>query len=82
MGGLRGERIFNAAYTVVNEFEEVRGHSLTQTKSLEEVKDMFEGIQQGLKDSGNQPTQILYTDSPQGKRKVFIVVHESYFMIS
>ncbi|KAJ6610745.1 hypothetical protein B0H10DRAFT_2224787 [Mycena sp. CBHHK59/15] len=42
-------------------------------RSLEEVKDMFEGIQQGLKDSGNLPTQILYTDSPQAEREF----HES-----
>jgi hypothetical protein len=66
MGGVKGERIFTAAYTVINEFEEVRGHSLTLTKSLEFVKDMFAGIQQGLQDSQNPPTQILYTDSPQG----------------
>ncbi|KAJ7787841.1 hypothetical protein B0H14DRAFT_2628984 [Mycena olivaceomarginata] len=65
MGGVKGERIFTAAYTVINEFEEVRGHSLTLTKSLEFVKDMFAGIQQGLQDSQNPPTQILYTDSPQ-----------------
>ncbi|KAJ7772000.1 hypothetical protein DFH07DRAFT_937710 [Mycena maculata] len=67
MGGLKGERIFSAAYTVVNEFEEVRAHALTQTKSLAVVEDMFEGIQDGLKNSKNPPTQILYTDSPQGK---------------
>jgi hypothetical protein len=66
MGGVKGEQIFTAAYTVINEFEEVRGHSLTLTKSLEFVKDMFAGIQQGLQDSQNPPTQILYTDSPQG----------------
>lgn len=71
MGGLKGERIFTAAYTVVNEFEEVRAHSLTQTKSLAEVKDLFEGIQDGLKNSNNPPTQILYTDSPQGKHFIF-----------
>ena len=67
MGGLKGERIFTAAYTVLNEFEEVRGHALTLTKSLGFVKDMFEGIQQGLQNSQNPPTQILYTDSPQCK---------------
>ncbi|KAJ7112167.1 hypothetical protein C8R44DRAFT_798187, partial [Mycena epipterygia] len=65
MGGIKGEPVFTAAYTILNEFEEVRAHSLTLTKSLLFVKDMFDGIQQGLKDSQNPPTQILYTDSPQ-----------------
>ncbi|KAJ7896333.1 hypothetical protein B0H14DRAFT_3612314 [Mycena olivaceomarginata] len=50
MGGLKGQRIFTAAYTVVNEFEE----------------DMLEGIQDGLRNSKNPPTEIIYTDSPQG----------------
>ncbi|KAJ6482041.1 hypothetical protein C8R47DRAFT_1283386 [Mycena vitilis] len=66
MSSLKGERIFSAAYTVLNEFEEVRAHALTQTKSLAVVEEMFEGIQEGLKNSNNPPTQILYTDSPQG----------------
>ncbi|KAJ7797071.1 hypothetical protein B0H14DRAFT_2912887 [Mycena olivaceomarginata] len=57
VSGVKGERIFTAAYTIINEFEEVRGHSLTLTKSLEFVKDMFAGIQQGLQDSQNPPTQ-------------------------
>ncbi|KAJ7789272.1 hypothetical protein B0H14DRAFT_3162135 [Mycena olivaceomarginata] len=70
MGGVKGEQIFTATYTVINEFEEVRGHSPTLTKSLEFVKDMFAGIQQGLQDSQNPPTQILYTDSPQAKNVV------------
>ncbi|KAJ7673572.1 hypothetical protein B0H14DRAFT_3687689 [Mycena olivaceomarginata] len=60
-------------YTVLNEFEEVRAHSLTLTKSLLFVKDMFDGIQRGLKDSNNPPTEILYTDSPQSER----TFHES-----
>ncbi|KAJ7889508.1 hypothetical protein B0H14DRAFT_3126972 [Mycena olivaceomarginata] len=51
MGGMKGQRIFTAAYTVVNEFEE----------------DMLEGIQDGLRNSKNPPTEIIYTDSPQVK---------------
>ncbi|KAJ7813617.1 hypothetical protein B0H14DRAFT_3149769 [Mycena olivaceomarginata] len=73
MGGMKGEHVFTAAYTVLNEFEEVRAHSLTLTKSLLFVKDMFDGIQRGLKDSNNPPTEILYTDSPQSER----TFHES-----
>ncbi|KAF8146564.1 hypothetical protein K438DRAFT_1944507 [Mycena galopus ATCC 62051] len=49
MGDLKGEQLFIAAYTLLNEFEEVRAHSLTQTKSLAFVKELFERIQEGLK---------------------------------
>ncbi|KAF8174707.1 hypothetical protein K438DRAFT_1848844 [Mycena galopus ATCC 62051] len=73
MSSLKGKRIFTAAYTVLNEFEEVRAHALTQTKSLAVVEEMFERIQEGLKNSENPPTQILYTDSPQAERSF----HES-----
>jgi hypothetical protein len=31
MGGLKGQRIFTAAYTVLNEFEEVCSHSLASS---------------------------------------------------
>jgi hypothetical protein len=48
MGDLKGERIFNAAYTVLNEFEEARANALTQTKGLPYVEDMYEGIREGL----------------------------------
>jgi hypothetical protein len=72
MGGVKGEPIFKAAYTVLNEFEQARAHSLTLTKQMLFVKDMFKYIQQGLKDSGNPPTQVLFTDSPQGKSSKFI----------
>ncbi|KAJ7806946.1 hypothetical protein B0H14DRAFT_2610116 [Mycena olivaceomarginata] len=65
MGDLKGTQIFNAAFTVLNEFEEVCTHSLTQTKSLDFVKDMFEGIRDGLKNVNHPPTQIFYTDSLQ-----------------
>ncbi|KAK6992023.1 hypothetical protein R3P38DRAFT_2803407 [Favolaschia claudopus] len=66
MGGLKGERIFSAAYTILNEFEEVRGHSLTPTKSLFYVEDMLKLINEGLAASNDPVTQVLYTDSPQG----------------
>jgi len=40
---------------------------LAPTKSMDFLKDMFEGIQQGLKDANHPPTQVFYTDSPQGE---------------
>ncbi|KAK6974250.1 hypothetical protein R3P38DRAFT_2812166 [Favolaschia claudopus] len=73
MGGLKGERIFTAAYTVLNEFEEVCAHSLTLTKSLAFVEDMFKAIFEGLKKANHPPTQIIYTDSPQSEH----TFHES-----
>ncbi|KAJ7804450.1 hypothetical protein B0H14DRAFT_3883426 [Mycena olivaceomarginata] len=73
MGDLKGEQLFIAAYTLLNEFEEVRAHSLTQTKSLAFVKELFERIQEGLKSAGHPPTEIFYTDSPQLERSF----HES-----
>ncbi|KAJ6607621.1 hypothetical protein B0H10DRAFT_2227628 [Mycena sp. CBHHK59/15] len=69
VGALKGERIFTTAYTVVNEYEEVRGHSLTESKSLEFVKDMFEGIQQGLKDTDSM---VAVHDSNSD-----VIVHDS-----
>ncbi|KAJ6603889.1 hypothetical protein B0H10DRAFT_1957628 [Mycena sp. CBHHK59/15] len=69
VGALKGERIFTTAYTLVNEYEEVRGHSLTESKSLEFVKDMFEGIQQGLKDTDSM---VAVHDSNSD-----VIVHDS-----
>ncbi|KAJ7695629.1 hypothetical protein B0H17DRAFT_1198415 [Mycena rosella] len=51
IAGLKGEQIFNATYNILNEFEECRGHSLTQTKSLSFVQDLWERIQEDLKDA-------------------------------
>ncbi|KAJ7159340.1 hypothetical protein C8R43DRAFT_948269 [Mycena crocata] len=72
MGGVKDEKIINAAYTVLNEDEEVRGHSLATRESMDFVEDMFEGIQQGLKDSNHPPIQFFYTDSPQSE--LFITI--------
>ncbi|KAK7019948.1 hypothetical protein R3P38DRAFT_2536008 [Favolaschia claudopus] len=68
MGGVKGERIFTAAYTCMNEFEEARGHSIVYSKSLDHVEDMYDYMFKGLRASQNPPTQILYTDSPQAER--------------
>ncbi|KAK7007114.1 hypothetical protein R3P38DRAFT_2792992 [Favolaschia claudopus] len=67
MGGVKGERI----YTCMNEFEEARGHSIVYSKSLDHVEDMYHYMFKGLQASQNPPTQILYTDSPQGSPKLF-----------
>ncbi|KAJ6557976.1 hypothetical protein B0H19DRAFT_1291330 [Mycena capillaripes] len=67
IGGLKGENIFNAACTSINEHEEVQTHSLMATKSMSFFEDMFKDAQQGLKDAGHPPTSVVYTDSPQAE---------------
>ncbi|KAK7007225.1 hypothetical protein R3P38DRAFT_2374097, partial [Favolaschia claudopus] len=42
IGSVKGEQIFTAAYTCMNEFEEARGHAIVYSKSLEHVEDMYE----------------------------------------
>ncbi|KAK7034886.1 hypothetical protein R3P38DRAFT_2518492, partial [Favolaschia claudopus] len=64
-GGLKGEPIFTAAYTLMNEHEEVRGHCFVPSKSMTVLQEMFQGVKQGLQDANNLPTQLFYTDSPQ-----------------
>jgi hypothetical protein len=76
---LKGEKIFNAAYTALNEDEQLRGHSLTPSKALSYVQDMFEGIQQGLKNMNHPPTQLIYTDSPQGNPAPNLFIFEHQF---
>ncbi|KAF9036007.1 hypothetical protein BDZ89DRAFT_1223268 [Hymenopellis radicata] len=48
MGGLKGEKIWKAAYNLVNQWEEVRSESLTLTKSLSFVEDMLRGVQSNV----------------------------------
>ncbi|KAJ7196492.1 hypothetical protein GGX14DRAFT_672632 [Mycena pura] len=69
MGGVKGERIWTSAYTMINEWEQTRGHVLAMTKSLDFVKETWEQAQAGLKAANHPPTQIVYTDSPQAERK-------------
>ena len=66
MGGVKGQKIWKAAYNLVNQYEEVRAESLTLTKSLSFVREMLQKVQTGLKAVGHPPTALLYTDSPQG----------------
>ncbi|KAF9011458.1 hypothetical protein BDZ89DRAFT_1167536 [Hymenopellis radicata] len=65
MGGVKGEKIWKAAYNLVNQFEEVRAESLTLTKSMLFLREMLEKVQVSLKAVGHRPTALLYTDSPQ-----------------
>ena len=49
MGGLNGQKIHEASYTNVNEFEEVRSITLVPSKSLSFVTDQLKGVSAGLR---------------------------------
>ncbi len=65
MSGLKGEKIWKAAYNLVNQWEEVQSECLAPTKSLSYVEDSLQGVQVSLKGMGHPPTSFLYTDSSQ-----------------
>lgn len=66
MGGLNGQKIHEASYTNVNQFEEVRSITLVPSKSLSFVTDQLKGVSAGLAENGHPPCSLLYTDNPQG----------------
>jgi len=66
MGGLNGQRIHEASYTNVNQFEEIRSISLVPSKSLSFVVDQLKGVAKGLEENGHPPCGLLWTDNPQG----------------
>lgn len=72
MGGLNGERIHEASYTNVNQFEEIRGLGMVPSKSLSFVVDHLNGVQNGLKENGHPPCSLVYTDNPQSQLNFLI----------
>lgn len=66
MGGLNGEKIHEASYTNVNQFEELRYLGMVPSKSLAYVVDGFKGIEKSLVANGHPPCSLVYTDSSQG----------------
>jgi hypothetical protein len=66
MGGLNGVPIHEALYTTSNHFEEARATAMVPTKSLAYVTDLYKGICESLKNTGQPQTQVLYCDQPQG----------------
>jgi len=61
-----GKRLFLAAYSLVNEHTEVMAVLLTLTKSLEELRDMLEGVQRRMVALGHPPLRVdlFFTDNP------------------
>ena len=64
MGGLNGQRIHEASYTNVNQFEEIRSILLVPSKSLSFVVDQLKSVAKGLEENGHPPCSLLYTDNP------------------
>jgi hypothetical protein len=69
MGGLNGQHIHEASYTItnVNQFEEIRSMALVSSKSLVYVAETLQGVAKGLQEHGHSPCSIVYTDSPQSE---------------
>lgn len=65
MGGLHGQRIHEASYTNVNQFEELRSLALVPSKSLLYVTETLQKVAKGLEENGHPACSLLYTDSPQ-----------------
>ncbi|KAJ7572428.1 hypothetical protein C8J56DRAFT_759951, partial [Mycena floridula] len=70
---LSGEPAFEAMYTLVNEWEEIRAQSLTISKSLSVVQDMISDVSKGLEAHGHPPTYQMYTDNAKAE----LTFHES-----
>jgi hypothetical protein len=66
MGGLNGQRIHEASYTNVNQFEEIRSLSMVPSKALAFVAETLTRVARGLEENGHSPCQLVYTDNPIG----------------
>ncbi|KAG7089394.1 hypothetical protein E1B28_011082 [Marasmius oreades] len=73
MAKIKGEPMHRALYTIVNEWEQVRGRAACLTKSLSYVDEHWTSIEQGLREHGHPTTEFVWTDAP----KVEQAYHES-----
>jgi hypothetical protein len=66
-----GEPINTAMYSIMNSNEEVRAYAFTLTQSFPPLREVYERMQAELQRHGHPPTQLLYTDNPQGKTYLY-----------
>jgi hypothetical protein len=66
MGGLNGQRIHEASYTNVNQFEEIRSLAMVPSKALAFVAETLTEVAKGLEANGHPPCSLVYTDNPIG----------------
>jgi hypothetical protein len=58
-------------YSIMNSNEEVRAYAFTLTQSFPPLREVYERMQAELQRHGHPPTQLLYTDNPQGKTYLY-----------
>jgi hypothetical protein len=68
IGKICSTPVFNALYTVCNEFEEIKMMLLTPTKLLNHLSDGFQKMYNGLKKFGNPLPEFFSTDNPRGDK--------------
>ncbi|KAK1230322.1 hypothetical protein PQX77_006590, partial [Marasmius sp. AFHP31] len=73
MAKVKGEPVHRALYTIVNEWEQVRGRAACLTKSLGYVDEHWKSISQGLEEHGHPATEYVWTDAPKAEQSF----HES-----
>ncbi|KAK6993005.1 hypothetical protein R3P38DRAFT_3372035 [Favolaschia claudopus] len=65
---LNGVQTHVALYTVVNEYEEIRGQYLVLTKELSYVEECYKKIARSLELHGHEPTQLMWSDNARAER--------------
>ncbi|CAO3644769.1 unnamed protein product [Mucor hiemalis] len=68
IGKINSTPVFNAMYTLVNSYEEIKLMLLTPTKSLSHLKESFQIMYKGLKAYGHSCPKLFYTDNPRGDK--------------
>jgi len=63
----KGKKLFVSVYSLLNEFTEVMSVQLALTRSLEELRNMMQAMQQRMVALGLPPAQVevFFTDNPQ-----------------
>lgn len=64
MARIKGESIFPALFSLVNEMEEIRTQAFALTKGFSILPGVFEGVSNGLKEHGHPATSIYACDNP------------------
>ncbi|KAK7005521.1 Werner syndrome ATP-dependent helicase [Favolaschia claudopus] len=65
---LNGVPTHVALYTVVNEWEEIRGQYLVLTKELAYVEECYKKMMRSLELHGHEPTQLMWSDNARAER--------------
>ncbi|KAF7728460.1 hypothetical protein EC973_006013 [Apophysomyces ossiformis] len=69
MAKMGGVSIFNALYTVCNEYEEIRLQQFTPTKSLRHLRASFNRMLNSYRLCGDEQPEVFFTDNVRGDRQ-------------